>query len=531
MGDNTNEGDVFSEVEAPFARAGLGRRLLPFGAVAILAYASLALPPGPASVPKTLVAGVLLLVVAGGCWLPWDRLPSWLTVLVPLVYTASVLMLILAAGGSTSGVGIVILIPLVWTALYHRRWESLVVVLGIVAVEIVTSLTPVAVGNAVIIRRVIFWAAMGGVVSVGAHDLRDRVRRTTQAREEILRRTVALQAAAAELTAILLPGEIIIAATRLAAEVGSPLSTARSAQYLRVSAGIVTVVAQFDEAGESVTDTFPLDEHPQLQEVLNTRSAVHSVLDPATARGTVRELIERPGITHGIYVPLICNGEVDGVLSVPLRGGAVADQLFEQCKALGHLTELALSNATAHQKLLALATTDSLTGLPNRLAFERLIDNRPGRYPFAMLAMDLDGLKQVNDSRGHAAGDALLVHVASTINASLRRGDVLARLGGDEFAVLVFDARELEGSRAAERILHALAGAPLEGVSASVSIGIAIGESDSIAGAAYAAADAAMYEAKRRGGRQYALASSSPGGARSTAAPREERAPVDPGVR
>ena len=86
------------------------------------------------------------------------------TVVVPFTYVGSVMMLILAAGGATSGVGVIILIPLVWTALYHRRWESVIITAAIVGVELVISLDPKVASAAVITRRVGFWAALGLVV-------------------------------------------------------------------------------------------------------------------------------------------------------------------------------------------------------------------------------------------------------------------------------------------------------------------------------------------------------------------------------
>jgi hypothetical protein len=127
----------------PFHGPGLAVRVAPFAVVAVLAEASLALPPGPRSVPAAVVS-VLLLAVPAAFLLPWSRLPAWASVFVPLLYTGSVLALILAAG-ATSGVGIVILIPLVWTALFHQRWESACVVAAIVAVEVIISLTPATV--------------------------------------------------------------------------------------------------------------------------------------------------------------------------------------------------------------------------------------------------------------------------------------------------------------------------------------------------------------------------------------------------
>ena len=161
---------------SPFQRPGLWARVAPFAIVAVLAEASLALPSGHES-GGAVLASVLLLLGRAGVLLPWSRLPRWLQVLVPLTCTGSVLALDLAAG-FTSGVGIVILIPLVWTALFHRRWESVCVVAAVVAVEIIISLTPVAAPEAVITRRAVFWASLGALISVAAHGLRERIRRS-----------------------------------------------------------------------------------------------------------------------------------------------------------------------------------------------------------------------------------------------------------------------------------------------------------------------------------------------------------------
>ena len=169
---------------SPFRGPGLLARVAPFAVVAVLAEASLALPPGPQSGSAIIASVVLLLTAAASFLLPWPWLPAWMSVLVPLIYTGSVLALILAAGAA-SGVGVVILIPLIWTALFHRRWESACVVAAIAAVEVVISLTPVAVGGDVIARRVLLLALLGALVSVATHGLRDRIRRS-QAERELL---------------------------------------------------------------------------------------------------------------------------------------------------------------------------------------------------------------------------------------------------------------------------------------------------------------------------------------------------------
>jgi signal transduction histidine kinase len=163
----------------PFAGPGTWSRTLPFAAIAVVAELSLALPPGPRSAWAAAVSAGLLVASAGAFLLPWRRLPELLSPLVPLLYTGSVLALILAAG-ATSGAGIVIMVPLIWTVLFQRWRDSFLVLLAIVIVEIVISLTPVPVPDAVIARRVVLWMTLGAVIAVATHGLRDRIARAQE---------------------------------------------------------------------------------------------------------------------------------------------------------------------------------------------------------------------------------------------------------------------------------------------------------------------------------------------------------------
>jgi hypothetical protein len=161
---------------SPFSGPGLLVRAGPFALVAVAAEASLALPPGTHQWAGVTVSLVLLAAVGLAFLLPWDRLPGWMSVLVPLAYTGSALALTLAAG-TVSGVGIVLLIPLIWTALFHRPWESACIVAAIVAAEIVAAEIVVSVvqsaPDAVIVRRVLLWGALGALLAVATHGLRD----------------------------------------------------------------------------------------------------------------------------------------------------------------------------------------------------------------------------------------------------------------------------------------------------------------------------------------------------------------------
>ncbi len=162
-------------------RDGLLVRIAPFAALALIAEASLLLPPGPASLPDA-IASVLLLagVAAGIAFVPWPRVPGWLTVTVPLLYTASILFRIQAAGGSMSGVAIILLSPLIWAALFHRRWETAVVALAVLGVMLYISLNPDMATASVLLRRMFFWAALAAMIAFVGHGLRARVRRSRQ---------------------------------------------------------------------------------------------------------------------------------------------------------------------------------------------------------------------------------------------------------------------------------------------------------------------------------------------------------------
>lgn len=170
--------------------------------------------------------------------------------------------------------------------------------------------------------------------------------------------------------------------------------------------------------------------------------------------------------------------------------------------------------AKLERRLTHHATHDALTGLPNRVVLARRIDEaitaagRNGRFA-AVMFIDLDGFKQINDSFGHGTGDELLVVCARRLQAALRQGDTLARFGGDEFIVVAQDLNgEHDAAAVARKLLLALdAAVPLSGgqrVVASASIGICLVPRDAAhAEAALGHADQAMYRAKREGRGHY----------------------------
>lgn len=169
--------------------------------------------------------------------------------------------------------------------------------------------------------------------------------------------------------------------------------------------------------------------------------------------------------------------------------------------------------AQEHERMRQLAWHDSLTGLPNRRLFleslqHAIEDAEIEAWFFALLLIDLDGFKAVNDSLGHTAGDQLLQAVAERLQAGVRKSDLVARLGGDELTVLVLRleyehqvttlAAQLQASL---RNPYAVAGKTL---CLNASIGIALYPRDGVSTEQLLeSADAAMYRVKRAGGDSY----------------------------
>jgi diguanylate cyclase (GGDEF)-like protein len=154
------------------------------------------------------------------------------------------------------------------------------------------------------------------------------------------------------------------------------------------------------------------------------------------------------------------------------------------------------------KRLQHLADHDPLTSLPNRAAFDKALlasSARPGSA--AVLFLDLDGFKQINDRLGHAAGDAVLIDVARVLRGSIRdgSGDLACRLAGDEFVVLLADADAAAAREVADRLVHGLEGLhAADGTPVRGSVGIATGEAMEPQHIV-TAADQAMYSAKQSG--------------------------------
>jgi diguanylate cyclase (GGDEF)-like protein len=209
-----------------------------------------------------------------------------------------------------------------------------------------------------------------------------------------------------------------------------------------------------------------------------------------------------------ISIPLVARAQIKGVLNIYRVGedGVFTADEFELAKRFGDAAALALDNAQIRARLEHQAQTDSLTGLFNHRSFhERLLnalqEASRTHSPVAVLMLDIDDFKRVNDVHGHGVGDEVLCALAETLRACVRPQDVVCRLGGEEFGVIMGGCDGVDALRVAERIVSLARELDLAAVGAiTVSIGLARGPEHAMNPRELTAcAEAAMMTAKVQG--------------------------------
>jgi diguanylate cyclase (GGDEF)-like protein len=258
----------------------------------------------------------------------------------------------------------------------------------------------------------------------------------------------------------------------------------------------------------------------EMRALLERQGAGGITLNPPFGGPRLQRYLEARGVTHAMVAPLPGEERMIGAIMLANRFGVVRSFDHDDLRLLDTLAgnaSVALQYDRLEQAVLQLSVLqeqlqhqayhDSLTSLANRTLFTEKVREalHHGQSEIAVLFIDLDDFKTVNDSLGHAAGDELLVSAASRLRACLRPEDVIGRLGGDEFAVMVEDGPEVEetATAVARRILDAFV-MPIPVGAESVSVYVSVGIVTSLGREATAEelirdADVAMYKAKTTG--------------------------------
>ncbi|MHC4740428.1 MAG: sensor domain-containing diguanylate cyclase [Planctomycetota bacterium] len=208
-------------------------------------------------------------------------------------------------------------------------------------------------------------------------------------------------------------------------------------------------------------------------------------------------------------VPLICQDRVVGVLNLADK----MDGFFSDCdialiELLSQLVGASVGNVKLFEKMQRQASTDGLTGLVNHRTFYEILEKelwRSRRYGgrISLIMVDVDNLKQINDTYGHRAGDRVIREVSRRIKGCIRQIDTAARYGGDEFAVILPNTVLDDARFAAERMVEAVASRPTnwnrEDIPLSISVGLGEYDSDMNPEDITSKSDEALYRAKRAG--------------------------------
>ncbi len=265
------------------------------------------------------------------------------------------------------------------------------------------------------------------------------------------------------------------------------------------------------ERRAAVAEAYPLADYPASRRVLERQEALVITSDDPTADPSEVAYLRSIGQRSLAMIPLVAKGRALGILELTAeRPWAFDERRLDLATTLAAEAALAMDNARLYEELRDQAFHDPLTGLANRALFTERVAaaisgaRDPDAGPVAVLYLDLDDFKQVNDDVGHAGGDRLLVSVAERVRTCLRPSDTAARLGGDEFAILLEPLPDSDQAVIVAERLRTAIGEPFlvdgRALRTGCSIGVTFTDpADDDPDRVLQRADEAMYRAKRLG--------------------------------
>ena len=475
-------------------RGPLSRPVLPVACMLALAFAATALQISGTS--WTLVgaaAAAALALIALAAFVPWQRLPLSALLVLPVGADLVIALLRQAQGGSTSGYGALVVLPVLFVGLVMRRAHVAVVTAAtsaLFALPILIAGAPAYPQSGW--RGVVLWT----VVSATAGLVTNRVITAQRAQTEIAdRRARELDRVVAVQTAVATSRFDLDAVMNTVVEEALALTGADAAVVEIPDGDELIYRAVAGGASEHLGK-----HHPRRTALSGAALRSRSVLvctDSETDGRVDGEESLRIGARSIVAVPLLRDRSAAGVLAVySAERDAFSHDHVRSLAALADVLGSAVSRAELLAALREQAETDALTGLANRRSWYQALEaaiarSRRHGHPVSVLLLDLDGFKEVNDRLGHSAGDLMLRTIASHWSAALRDTDTLGRVGGDEFAALM----EHAGEDAALDAIARMRGALPEGE--HFSAGFATWDGEESVDELVARADFDMYADKR----------------------------------
>ena len=414
----------------PLSDPGAPARVAPFASASIIALVLVLLPPSSSDRFLLAEAAVLTtIVIAAALLVPWVRLPAWCQATIPLTFFAVVALLRQAGGGATSGYAPLVMLPILWLAIYGSRTQLR---LGIAAMA-ATFLGPlILVGPPMYPttgwRATVIWVSIGLLAGSATQSLVDQSRHRTADVDAVGALTRALTAGSDPRP------ELCAAAQRVT-------GAAFAVLYEPHPDGTLVATASTEGVDLELMHIDPRIEVSATAETWRTGTRIYIADAAGDPRASVR-LVNTTGARAVLFQPVTRDGRRMGVLVIGFQESR--QHVPEAAIYLIELLAAEIGAAIDRADLVALLATqsrsDPLTGAANRRSWDEEMDreladaSRTGD-PLTIALLDMDHFKTYNDSHGHVAGDALLRDLVTAIRTELRTGDVIARWGGEEFAL------------------------------------------------------------------------------------------------
>lgn len=405
-------------------------------------------------VVSALAAGAVLWGMAQLWLISWQRMPRWSVHCSGLLTLAMIAAAMAATGGLQSSAWIYLFFVVLFSAYFFGRTIAWGYIAGALLVQALPLVYSAAISHSNFFYRLVISApaypTFGAAIMAGKEGLARLQRRAEAlaARQSALRRVA---------TAVV-GGEPVARLYEMVAREVALLHHVAAAGILRLSAdGNATMMGSWPEMpgdGDAYRPgtVLPVPAGSSIDRLLRDGGSIRIDEEPPGSRA--REL----GYQSSIVTPIRVGGEVWGVLAVTAaeRGDfGAADEI--NLKEFAELLATALVSIEDRSRLAARASSDPLTGLANHRTLRERLGGEVSRsvrheLPLAVAVIDLDHFKLVNDIGGHAAGDAMLVRLAQSLQHLARSEDVLGRIGGDEFAWVMPQTDAEQALMAVERV-------------------------------------------------------------------------------
>jgi diguanylate cyclase (GGDEF)-like protein len=455
------------------------------------------LPPTSSDRSMLTAAAVLAaIVIAAALLVPWGVLPPWCQAAIPLSFFVVVALLRQAGGGAISGYSPLVMLPILWLAIYGSRIQFR---LGIAATAVTFVVPQILVGPPLYSdagwRGSVIWVAIGLLAGSATQEI------VTQSRHRTAD-VAALGAITRALTAGSDPRPALCVA----------------AQLVTGAAFAVLFEPQVDGTLVATAGTDGVDLGLRVDPRIHTCATAQAwctgtrvyladaAVDPHSstlAKHTkARALLCQPVTRYGLTTAVLVVGFSESHQHAPASALYLVELLAAEIGA-------AIDRADMVALLAAQSRRDPLTGAANRRSWDEEVDrelahaSRTGDA-LTVAILDIDDFKAYNDTHGHVAGDVLLKDFVTAIRAELRTGDVIARWGGEEFALVLHDCDLQQAQTIASRLLNVVPSGQ------TVSIGLTQAQAQDTPRAMIERADTALYTAKDGGRNQVKAYQSSP---------------------